>query len=212
MKIKVFAIITALAILVGCTQNPYTGERQMAKSAKYGGIATLVGAGVGALVGGESGAYIGAAVGGAAGGSYGYYTDVQERNLRRQIEAANESMEVSRTQDNRLMVTMPGDINFRTGSAEINPANYQALSVIAQTVKDNRGSMVVVGHTDNTGSLELNQSLSLARANSVASYMYAQGVPFGGVNIQGMAFHQPIASNSTPEGRAKNRRVEIILQ
>lgn len=212
MKIKVFAIIAAMAVLVGCTANPYTGERQMAKSAKYGSVAAVTGGIVGALVGGEKGAYIGAGLGAAVGGGYGYYTDRQEKALREQIVAANESMEVSRTADNRLMVTMPGDINFRTGSAELNPSNYQALSVIAQTVLQNRGSLVVIGHTDNTGSLQLNESLSVARAQSVASYMYAQGVPFGAVNIQGMAYHRPIADNTTSEGRAKNRRVEIILQ
>lgn len=212
MKAKIVGIFVFLLVLAGCTVNPYTGERQMAKSAKYAGVASVVGAGVGALVGGEKGAYIGAGLGAMAGGGYGYYTDRQEKALREQIVAANESMEVSRTQDNKLMVTMPGDINFRTGSAEINPINYQALSIIANTVKQNRGSMMIVGHTDNTGSLELNQSLSVARANSVASYMYAQGVPFGTVNIQGMAYHQPIADNGSVEGRAKNRRVEIILQ
>jgi outer membrane protein OmpA-like peptidoglycan-associated protein len=212
MKIKVFAIIAALAVLVGCTANPYTGERQMAKSAKYGTVAAVTGGIVGALVGGEKGAYIGAGLGAAMGGGYGYYTDRQEKALREQIVAANESMEVSRTADNRLMVTMPGDINFRTGSAELSPSNYQALSVIAQTVLQNRGAMLIVGHTDNTGSLQLNESLSVARAQSVASYMYAQGVPFGAVNVQGMAYHQPIADNATAEGRSKNRRVEIILQ
>lgn len=214
MKIRVLsAVVLAVSVMLGgCTTNPYTGESQMAKSAKYGTIAAVTGGVIGALVGGEKGAYIGAGLGAMTGGGYGYYTDVQEKKLREQIQASNAEMELSRTKDNRLMITMPGDISFMSGSADINPANYQALTVIANEVKTNNMTMMVTGHTDNTGSVALNDSLSKARANSVASYMYAQGIPFGAVKTEGLSMHQPIASNATPDGRAKNRRVEIILQ
>jgi outer membrane protein OmpA-like peptidoglycan-associated protein len=214
MKIRILsAVVLAVSVMLGgCTTNPYTGESQMAKSAKYGTIAAVTGGVIGALVGGEKGAYIGAGLGAMTGGGYGYYTDVQEKKLREQIQASNAEMELSRTKDNRLMITMPGDISFMSGSADINPSNYQALTVIANEVRTNNMTMMITGHTDNTGSVALNDSLSKARANSVASYMYAQGVPFGAVKTEGLSFHQPVASNSTPDGRAKNRRVEIILQ
>lgn len=214
MKIRVLsAVVLAVSVMLGgCTTNPYTGESQMAKSAKYGTIAAVTGGVIGALVGGEKGAYIGAGLGAMTGGGYGYYTDVQEKKLREQIQASNAEMELSRTKDNRLMITMPGDISFMSGSADINPANYQALTVIANEVKTNNMTMMITGHTDNTGSVALNDSLSKARANSVASYMYAQGIPFGAVKTEGVSMHQPIASNATPDGRARNRRVEIILQ
>lgn len=214
MKIRILStVVLAVSVLLGgCTTNPYTGESQMAKSAKYGTIAAVTGGVIGALVGGEKGAYIGAGLGAMTGGGYGYYTDVQEKKLREQIQASNAEMELSRTKDNRLMITMPGDISFMSGSADINPANYQALTVIANEVKTNNMTMMITGHTDNTGSVALNDSLSKARANSVASYMYAQGIPFGAVKTEGLSMHQPIASNATPDGRAKNRRVEIILQ
>lgn len=214
MKIRILsAVVLAVSVILGgCTTNPYTGESQMAKSAKYGTIAAVTGGVIGALVGGEKGAYIGAGLGAMTGGGYGYYTDVQEKKLREQIQSSNAEMELSRTKDNRLMITMPGDISFMSGSADINPSNYQALTVIANEVRTNNMTMMIVGHTDNTGSVALNDSLSKARANSVASYMYAQGVPFGAVKTEGLSFHQPVASNSTPDGRAKNRRVEIILQ
>lgn len=214
MKIRILsAVVLAVSVMLGgCTTNPYSGESQMAKSAKYGTIAAVTGGVIGALVGGEKGAYIGAGLGAMTGGGYGYYTDVQEKKLREQIQASNAEMELSRTKDNRLMITMPGDISFMSGSADINPSNYQALTVIANEVRTNNMTMMIVGHTDNTGSVALNDSLSKARANSVASYMYAQGVPFGAVKTEGLSFHQPVASNSTPDGRAKNRRVEIILQ
>jgi outer membrane protein OmpA-like peptidoglycan-associated protein len=214
MKIRILSVVLlAVSVMLGgCTTNPYSGEKQMAKSAKYGTIAAVTGGVIGALFGGEKGAYIGAGLGAMTGGGYGYYTDVQEKKLREQIQASNAEMELSRTKDNRLMITMPGDISFMSGSADINPSNYQALTVIANEVRTNNMTMMIVGHTDNTGSVALNDSLSKARANSVASYMYAQGVPFGAVKTEGLSFHQPVASNSTPDGRAKNRRVEIILQ
>lgn len=214
MKIRILSVVLlAVSVMLGgCTTNPYSGEKQMAKSAKYGTIAAVTGGVIGALVGGEKGAYIGAGLGAMTGGGYGYYTDVQEKKLREQIQASNAEMELSRTKDNRLMITMPGDISFMSGSADINPSNYQALTVIANEVRTNNMTMMIVGNTDNTGSVALNDSLSKARANSVASYMYAQGVPFGAVKTEGLSFHQPVASNSTPDGRAKNRRVEIILQ
>lgn len=214
MKIRILsAVVLAVSVMLGgYTTNPYTGEKQMAKSAKYGTIVAVTGGVIGALVGGEKGAYIGAGLGAMTGGGYGYYTDVQEKKLREQIQASNAEMELSRTKDNRLMITMPGDISFMSGSADINPSNYQALTVIANEVRTNNMTMMIVGHTDNTGSVALNDSLSKARANSVASYMYVQGVPFGAVKTEGLSFHQPVASNSTPDGRAKNRRVEIILQ
>ncbi len=214
MKIRILSVVLlAVSVMLGgCTTNPYSGEKQMAKSAKYGTIAAVTGGVIGALVGGEKGAYIGAGLGAMTGGGYGYYTDVQEKKLREQIQASNAEMELSRTKDNRLMITMPGDISFMSGSADINPSNYQALTVIANEVRTNNMTMMIVGHTDNTGSVALNDSLSKARANAVASYMYAQGVPFGAVKTEGLSFHQPVASNSTPDGRAKNRRVEIILQ
>lgn len=212
MKIVALIALSLSILLSGCTTNPYSGERQMAKSAKYGSLTAVAGGVVGALLGGKQGALIGAGLGAAAGGGYGYYTDVQEKNLREQMAAQNAAIEVSRNQDNQLMVSMPSDVTFQSGSAEINPLNYQALTVIANTVRQRQGKMVIVGHTDNTGSLELNQSLSLARANGVANYMFAQGVPVANIHTDGMAYHKPIASNDTPQGRAMNRRVEIILQ
>ena len=214
MKIRILsAVVLAVSVMLGgCTTNPYTGESQMAKSAKYSTIAAVTGGVIGALIGGEKGAYIGAGLGAMTGGGYGFYTDVPEKKLREKIKASNAEMELSRTADNRLMITMPGDISFMSGSAEINPSNYQALSIVANEVRTNNMTMMITGHTDNTGSVALNDSLSKARANAVASYMYAQAIPFGAVKTEGLAFYQPVASNSTPDGRAKNRRVEIILQ
>lgn len=209
MKIKIIMLIVFLSFVSGCTTNPYTGESQMAKAAKYGGIATATGGIIGALVGGEKGAYIGAGLGAMVGGGYGFYTDKQEAVLRKQIEASQ--MTLTRNQDQSLTVNMP-DITFQINSATIQQNHIQALSAIADTVKAQGGSMKIIGHTDNTGSLELNQNLSQARADSVANYMFSQGIPFSTVQTKGMAYYSPVADNKTEEGRSLNRRVEIILQ
>lgn len=209
MKIKMIMLIVFLSFVTGCTTNPYSGESQMAKSAKYAGIATATGGIIGALVGGEKGAYIGAGLGAMVGGGYGFYTDRQEALLRKQIESSK--MTLTRNQDQSLTVNMP-DITFQTNSATIQQSHIQSLSAIADTVKSQGGSMKIIGHTDNTGSLELNQNLSQARASAVANYMFQNGLPFNSVHAQGMAYYSPIADNSTAEGRSRNRRVEIILQ
>lgn len=209
MKIRIIAMIGLLSFVTGCTTNPYSGEEQVAKSLKYGSIATVTGGIIGALVGGESGAYIGAGLGAAAGGGYGYYTDKQEMALRKQIEASQ--MTLTRNADRSLTVNMP-DITFQINSATIKGFQIPALAAISDTVRQQGGSMRIIGHTDNTGSLEVNQQLSNARANSVANFMFQTGIPFHSVQTQGMAYHNPIADNSTVEGRARNRRVEVILQ
>ena len=209
MKTKLLVILIFMSFIVGCTTNPYSGERQMAKSVKYGGIATATGAVIGALAGGEKGAYIGAGLGAMLGGGYGFYTDHQEAKLRKEL--ANSQMTVTRNPDHSLTVSMP-DATFQTNSAAIQSYNYQALNSIANTAKERNGAIRVIGHTDNRGSLELNQNLSQARANSVANYLFSQGIPFGSIQTQGMAYYTPVADNTTEEGRARNRRVEIILQ
>ena len=68
-----------------------------------------------------------------------------------------------------------------------------------------------VGHTDSTGSANLNQRLSVNRANSVLNYLASRGITSDRMTSEGRGFNDPIADNSTPEGRAQNRRVEVYL-
>ena len=69
----------------------------------------------------------------------------------------------------------------------------------------------VIGHTDNEGDATYNQALSERRANAVADVLMAEGVPFGRIDAIGRGESQPVTSNLTPEGRAQNRRVEIVI-
>lgn len=202
-------LVAVAAMSAGCTTNPQTGESQMSKTAKYGGIATGVGAVAGALLGGSKGALIGGGIGALAGGGYGAYSDVQEKHLREQLES--QRIQVARDSQNRIQLTIPSDITFETGSADVKPSFYSALNVVAQSAAQYGSKVRIVGHTDNTGSAKLNEMLSSQRAINVGQYLAAQGVPVQNVETAGASFTQPVASNDTAAGRAQNRRVQISL-
>ena len=83
---------------------------------------------------------------------------------------------------------------------------------VAQSLQQYPNSTVqVVGHTDNSGDAGYNQSLSERRANAVADVLMNGGVPFGRIQTYGRGEDQPVASNLTTEGKAQNRRVEIVI-
>jgi len=107
---------------------------------------------------------------------------------------------------------MPGNITFNTDSADINSGFYPVLNSVAKVLKKYSNSTVMVmGYTDSTGSVDYNQALSQQRAQSVASYLMGQGVKSSRFEVMGMGISNPIASNSTAAGRAQNRRVEIKI-
>jgi len=119
---------------------------------------------------------------------------------------------VSQTADNRLMLNIPSDISFDTGSAQIKSGFRPILDSFATSLLNNPGTHVtIVGHTDNTGSDAVNNPLSVNRAASTREYLVSRGVPFQRIQIDGRGSYQPIASNDTVAGRAKNRRVEIYV-
>ncbi len=201
-------------LLAGCTTNPYTGEQQAGKAGIYG----LGGAAAGAVVGAATssrkdrtkGALIGAGVGGAAGAGYGYYVDQQEARLRQELQGTG--VQVIRNGDN-LQLVMPGNITFASNSADISSSFYPTLNSLVKVFQEfNRNGVDIVGHTDSTGSMDLNMRLSQQRATSVASYLTGQGVPGPRISSRGVGPNQPIASNETQAGRAQNRRVEINLR
>ncbi|WP_395505368.1 OmpA family protein [Ectopseudomonas hydrolytica] len=214
-RLSLIAACSAALLLAGCaSQNPYDQSVPSSnKTATYGGLGALAGAAAGALINHDNrgkGALIGAAVGGAAGAGYGYYADRQEAELRRQMQGTG--VEVQR-QGDVIQLIMPGNITFATDSAEIASSFYAPLNNLANSFRQyNQNSIEVVGHTDSTGSHSYNMSLSQRRAQSVASYLIAQGVDGSRVSTRGMGPDQPVASNATAEGRAQNRRVEVTLR
>ena len=215
MKIKALIAASAcVAVLAGCTNNPYTGEREAGKAGVYGGGGAAAGALIGAATSSKKdrgkGALIGAVVGGAAGAGYGVYADRQEQRLRQELTGTG--VQVVRNGDN-LQLVMPGNITFASSSSDVSSSFYPTLNSLVKVFKEfDKNGIDIVGHTDNTGSLELNMRLSQDRATSVASYLTGQGVSGARISSRGVGPSQPVASNDTAAGKTQNRRVEINLR
>lgn len=113
-----------------------------------------------------------------------------------------------------LVITLSGSVLFASNKAELLPAAQQRLSEVARALKEGspEASIVVEGHTDAKGSENHNLELSARRAEAVRSYLVSQGVPEQRIQAQGLGFARPVANNKTAEGRANNRRVEIVVQ
>lgn len=175
----------------------------------------LIGAGIGAVAGAIAGeddeivrnAVLGGAAGGLIGGSIGAVLDRQEAELRAQLGNGT----VTNTGDS-LVVTLPQDILFGFDSASVSVQSQGDLQAVARSLQQYPNSTVsVIGHADNVGEAAYNQQLSEDRARAVAQVLVAGGVSPSRINAFGRGEDAPIASNQTAEGRAANRRVEIII-
>ena len=176
----------------------------------------LIGAGTGAVVGGiigkqagntAVGAIIGAAVGGAAGAYIGNYMDKQAEEMKRDLAGAR----IERVGEG-IKITFDSGILFDVNKSELRPeatTNLGKLAVILNKYPDTK--ILIEGHTDSTGSEEYNRSLSINRAQSVATTMSTDQVDASRFTIMGYGEAQPIADNSTADGRQANRRVEIAI-
>lgn len=198
----------ALAItgmLAACANDP--------NNLRSAGAGAAVGAGVGAiagaLIGKRKGALIGAGVGAIAGAGVGTYLGQQQRELERNLEGTGAT--VTNTGE-ELLVNLPSEITFAFDKSDIQPQFRDSLARVATTLQDYESSLIdVVGHTDNVGSDAYNMELSQRRANSVANFLTGQGVNPRRVMAYGQGEAHPIASNDAESGRARNRRVELII-
>lgn len=101
-------------------------------------------------------------------------------------------------------------IEFESGSDRLTPAGQQILDELVGPMKDVGAARVqIIGHTDNVGPRQSNLGLSLARAERVLAYFREQGVPTSGLSVQGLGPDEPVADNATPDGRARNRRIQF---
>ena len=206
----------AAALIAGCyATDPYSGDRKVSNTAKGAGIGAAVGAVAGILTGPDSRAHrknalIAAGVGALAGGAVGQYMDRQEAKLRAQL--AGSGVSVTRN-GNNITLNMPGNITFRTDSADLNPDFYNVLNSVSLVLKEyDKTLLEVAGHTDNTGADQYNQALSERRAGSVAQYLESHGVNAQRVITVGAGETHPVASNDSADGRQANRRVELSLE
>lgn len=216
--IMIRTLLTALlaaGVAAGCyTTDPYTGEREMTRTSK----GSIIGAASGAVIGMITGdnarerrerALIGAGIGGLTGAGIGAYMDRQEAKLREQLRGTGVS--VTRVGDN-ITLNMPGNITFKTDSADLNASFFRVLDSVALVAKEyDRTIIEAAGHTDSTGSEQYNQQLSERRAATVAEYLRNRGIAADRLITVGAGETRPIASNDTAEGRAQNRRVELTF-
>ena len=175
-----------------------------------GGVGAAAGAGIGAIAGGGKGAVIGGAVGAAAGAGtgavIGHYMDKQEKALK-EVKGAK----VER-QGDKLVVKFNSAILFDTNKSVLKPQAKNDLAEFAKVLKEYKDTdLVIEGHTDNTGKKDTNQRLSVARAESVISFLETEGVARSRLTGRGYADDQPVAPNDTESGRQQNRRVQIQI-
>jgi len=209
MSVKPALALAATAVLlVGCV-DPYSDTNRTQQGAIAGAIA-------GGVLGAATGSgnrvpevLIGAGVGALAGGAIGAVLDRQAAELRAQL---GDGIDVRNTGD-EIVVTMAQDILFATDSATLRPDLRRDLQAIAANLQRYPDSAIIVtGHTDSTGTMAYNQSLSERRADSVAAVLIESGVSSRRVVARGAGQTRPVASNDTAAGRAQNRRVEIVIR
>ena len=202
-----------VAVLTLSACDPSTFDTSNVNKAQTGAI---IGGVLGGVIGASSddnkilkGA-VGAGIGAAAGGVIGHQLDKQAQDLRRDIP--NEDIAIENT-GSELRVTLPQGLLFASDSATLDPALEQDLAALAGNLNSYPDSRVrIVGHTDDSGSDSHNYDLSERRAYAVSWVLEGAGVASGRLQPQGMGEAQPVASNLTEEGKAQNRRVEIIIQ
>ncbi|MDD2293037.1 MAG: OmpA family protein [Bacteroidales bacterium] len=212
MKKFLTLFLCASMILSGCSTMSKTGKGAIIG----GGSGAALGAGLGAIIGkdGKSTA-IGAAVGSAVGAGVGAIIGKQMDKKAAEL-AALEGADVETVKDanglDAIKVTFESGILFNTSSSVLNKASQNALTKFASEMKDLPDTdLTIYGHTDNTGTAEYNEKLSVQRAEAVSSFLKSCGMSAGRMTVEGKSFTMPVADNSTVEGRLQNRRVEIYV-
>ena len=209
MKTRLMTQLSTLAVagalLTGCATEQGTN------TAIGTGAGAAGGAAIGALLGGGKGAAIGAGVGAAGGAIAGYNWQGIKNKLNGGTKGTG--TQITEQQDGSLKVNIPNSISFDTNSYLIKPSFAPVLDQVAQTLNEHPElNAEVDGHTDSTGSVQLNQTLSQNRAQSVVNYLVGRGITQPRLSAFGRGSSMPIADNATEAGRAQNRRVEIYLR
>ena len=211
------APLAALLALGACAVDPNAPQRSSAAdpnaNARQSAIAGgLIGAVAGAAVDDDRrlrGALIGGALGAGGGAAIGARLDRQEAALRAQLDA---NVGIVNT-GNELIVTLPQDILFETDSAALTGSLRSDLGTLSRSLNEFPQSTVdIIGHADNTGEAAYNQDLSARRAQAVSRVLASNGVSPARLRAFGRGEDEPVASNLSPEGRAQNRRVEIVIR
>lgn len=212
-NLKTAAALAACIMMTGCSTNPQTGNFELNRTGLGLAAGAVGGALVGAALGDGSMAIKGALIGAAAGGGGGYLWEKRYRAAQVDLAKTDLQVESAHVENGEqvLVITAPSDVFFRVGSADIAPEAYPALSKLAQSVQAQNYKIGIAGHTDISGSPDLNNKLSYDRARAVAAYLTAAGVPYESLYVRGAGSREPKVDNNTPQSRSINRRVEIVL-
>jgi outer membrane protein OmpA-like peptidoglycan-associated protein len=194
------AALLVAGLASGCSSKTATGA----------GVGAAVGGVTGAVIGHQSGhktegAVIGAAAGAAVGGVIGHRMDKQAEELAKIAET-------KRTEQGVIVTLSSNKIHFDTNSSVVKEDSRQTLVQLANVLKQYPEDIILVaGHTDSDGAADYNMRLSEARAQAVADILIANGVAIESVQSHGYGETQPVAENTTTDGKAQNRRVELSI-
>ena len=176
----------------------------------------IIGGTTGAVIGGvvgdragntAAGAIVGAAVGGATGAIIGNYMDKQAEEMEQELEGA----QIERVGEG-IQVTFGSGVLFDVNKYNLKPEAQSNLVEMAKILNKYEDTNILIeGHTDSDGSEEHNQTLSERRANAVSAFLAKQGVTSSRFTVIGYGETQPVADNSTAEGKQQNRRVEVAI-
>ena len=202
-------VLCAVLVMSGCSSLNNTAKGSM--------IGAVGGAAVGLLVGHFAGnkavgAAVGTAVGAGTGAIIGHRMD-KAAAAAAQIESATVETITDANNLTAVKVTFDSGLFFATNKYDLNNSVKSDLAQFAKVLKEySDADVAIFGHTDSTGNDAINDPLSKNRASAVASYLMSQGVSSAQIkSVEGFGSKQPVADNSTAEGRKKNRRVEVYL-
>jgi len=220
MRSRTLIVGASVAALLGAAACTTTDPYSSAPRRNNTGTGAIAGAVGGALLGylsntsnseqGRKNALIGAGVGALAGAAVGQYMDRQQAELERELSGTN--VGVAREGD-VLILRMPSDVTFATNQSTIDSRFFPVLDDVAAVLnRYDQSTVDILGHADASGTDEYNLNLSRQRASSVAQYLVNRNVLPARLYVEGRGESQPIASNDTAEGKARNRRVEITIR
>jgi outer membrane protein OmpA-like peptidoglycan-associated protein len=206
IKITFYSLIVIIAFGLG------TGCHTFNKTQKGAAIGAGTGGIIGAFIGKNAGntalgAIIGGAVGGTAGAFIGHNMDKQAAEIKQTVPGATVIRE-----GEGIIVKFDSGILFDVDKADIKPDAETNLKNLATSLQNNpETNILIIGHTDSTGTSSYNVDLSVHRAASVKNFLTDRGIRNSRLNVDGRGETEPIADNGTTAGRAQNRRVEIVI-
>jgi outer membrane protein OmpA-like peptidoglycan-associated protein len=140
--------------------------------------------------------------------------DQQRKDLEAKLKDARDTIAriaAVKDDDRGMVITLQGEVLFKTGKWDLKAGAMAKLDQIADALKGKEQPITVFGYTDNVGGHDQNMDLSLKRANSVRDYLVTRGIPSDLITAQGKGDADPIAENTSTDGRQQNRRVEIVV-